>query len=65
MVVDDVNEFPGHISCSSLSKSEIVLPAFKNEQVFMVLDVDSEQLAAFDSDDVKYLGAIIKIIEGL
>jgi len=65
VVVEDVNAFPGHISCSSLSNSEIVLPAFKNDEVFLVLDADSEQLAAFDSDDEKYLGAVIKIIEGL
>lgn len=65
VVVEDVNAFPGHIACSLLSNSEIVLPAFKNDEVFLVLDADSEQLAAFDAVDEKYLGAIIKIIEGL
>jgi L-methionine (R)-S-oxide reductase len=65
IVVEDVESFPGHIACSALSKSEIVLPAFKNREVFLVLDVDSENLASFDMDDEKYLGEIIKIIESL
>jgi len=63
--VDNVDEFPGHIACSSLSKSEIVLPAFKNGEVFLVLDIDSEKLSDFDEEDEKQLGAIIKIIERL
>lgn len=65
LIVDDVDTFPGHIACSSLSKSEIVLPAFKNNKVWLVLDVDSEKLAAFDETDQKYLNEIIKIIESL
>ncbi len=65
LIVEDVDAFPGHIACSSLSKSEIVLPAFKNNKVWLVLDVDSEKLAAFDETDQKYLGEIIKIIESL
>lgn len=65
ILVDDVEAFPGHIACSSLSKSEIVLPAFKNNEVFLVLDADSDRLAAFDEVDEKYLGEIVKIIEGL
>lgn len=65
ILVEDVEAFPGHIACSSLSKSEIVLPAFKNNEVFLVLDADSDRLAAFDEVDEKYLGEIIKIIEGL
>ena len=65
IVVDDVDLFPGHIACSSLSKSEIVLPVFKNEKVEMVLDVDSDQLSFFDTVDEKYLGQIVKIMEAL
>lgn len=65
IIVDDVDTFPGHIACSALSKSEIVLPAFKNGEVFLVLDVDSERLAAFDHEDEKHLGEIIKIFESL
>ncbi len=63
--VNDVNTFPGHIACNALSQSEIVLPAYKNNEVFLVLDVDSEYLSGFDSDDEKYLGEVIKIIENL
>lgn len=65
LIVEDVDAFPGHIACSSLSKSEIVLPAFKNNKVWLVLDVDSEKLADFDETDQKYLGEVIKIIESL
>ena len=65
VIVEDVDNFPGHIACSALSKSEIVLPAFKNNEVCLVLDVDSDELRAFDEVDEKYLGAIIKIIESL
>jgi L-methionine (R)-S-oxide reductase len=55
MLVPDVDQFPGHIACSSLSKSEIVLPLFKNQEVIGVLDVDSNQLNDFDEVDEKYL----------
>ena len=55
LVVDDVEEFPGHIACSSLSKSEIVVPIYKNNTVIGVLDVDSDELATFDAIDEKYL----------
>lgn len=65
IVVDDVDLFPGHIACSSLSKSEIVLPVFKNEKVEMVLDVDSDQHSFFDAVDEKYLGQLVKIMEAL
>ena len=51
----NVDEFPGHIACSSLSKSEIVLPVIKNEKVIAVLDVDSSPLANFDQTDSNYL----------
>ena len=63
IVVANVEEFPGHIACSSLSKSEIVLPAFdKNGEVFLILDVDSEHLAAFDAVDQHYLEKIMLLI---
>jgi len=65
VLVEDVDQFPGHIACSALSKSEIVLPAFKNGEVFLVLDVDSDNYKTFDHDDRKYLGEIIQIIESL
>ena len=59
----DVEKFPGHIACSSESKSEIVLPIFKNNQTFGVLDIDSAEINTFDQTDKKYLEKIIKIIE--
>lgn len=66
IVVEDVDQFPGHIACSSLSRSEIVLPAFdKNGNVTLVLDVDSEHLATFDETDRLYLEQVIRIIENL
>lgn len=63
MLVPDVDEFPGHIACSSDSKSEIVLPAFKNGEVALVLDVDSDQLNDFDETDQHYLSQVMTIIE--
>jgi L-methionine (R)-S-oxide reductase len=63
ILVPDVEKFPGHIACSSDSKSEIVLPAFKNTNVFLVLDVDSDKLNDFDKTDERYLGEVIRIIE--
>lgn len=62
-IVPDVNEFPGHIACSTGSKSEIVLPAFKNNEVVMVLDVDSDKMNDFNEVDKLYLGQLIQIIE--
>lgn len=55
ILVPDVDQFPGHIACSSLSKSEIVVPIIKNKEVIGVLDVDSDQLNDFDEVDEKYL----------
>ncbi len=55
IIVDDVDEFPGHIACSSASKSEIVVPLLKNNVVIGVLDIDSNELATFDTTDEKYL----------
>ncbi len=66
VIVPDVEEFPGHIACSSASKSEIVLPAFdKNGDVFLVLDVDSDLLDDFSAIDAEGLGKIMQIVEGL
>jgi len=62
-LVPDVEEFPGHIACSSDSKSEIVLPAFKNDEVALVLDVDSDKLNDFDETDERYLKQVIHIVE--
>jgi len=63
IIVPDVDQFPGHIACSSLSKSEIVIPIFnKNKEVIMVIDVDSEKLADFDQIDEIYLNKIANLI---
>lgn len=63
ILVPDVEEFPGHIACSSASKSEIVLPAFKNGEVALVLDVDSDKLNDFDEVDERELEKVMRIIE--
>ena len=64
VIVPDVEVFPGHIACSSASKSEIVLPAFdKNGDVFLVLDVDSDVLNDFSTDDAEGLEQIMRIVE--
>jgi L-methionine (R)-S-oxide reductase len=63
IIVPNVDEFPGHIACSSASKSEIVLPAFKNNEVALVLDVDSDQLNDFDETDRKALEKLMRAIE--
>lgn len=64
VIVEDVEKFPGHIACSSASKSEIVVPIFdKNGEVFGVLDVDSDKLNDFSEIDAEGLQGIIKIIE--
>ncbi|MDR3694996.1 GAF domain-containing protein [Mucilaginibacter sp.] len=62
LIVPDVDAFPGHIACSSLSKSEIVLPLFKDGTVVAVLDVDSEALDQFDETDAQYLEQIITMV---
>ena len=62
LIVPDVEKFSGHIACSSLSKSEIVVPLFRNGQVMGVLDVDSDELDQFDEIDQKYLEEIIQLI---
>lgn len=58
IVVPDVEEFPGHIACSSESKSEIVVPVWKNKEVSAVLDIDSEFLSTFDETDKVWLEKI-------
>ncbi len=59
IVVPDVEEFPGHIACSSASKSEIVVPIFKNNEVWAVFDIDSEKLSTFDKTDKEWLERIV------
>jgi GAF domain-containing protein len=63
LVVTDVNAFPGHIACSSLSKSEIVVPVFRAGQVVAVLDVDSDQESFFDEIDAQYLEKIVGLLK--
>lgn len=62
LIVPDVEKFPGHIACSSLSKSEIVVPVVRNSEVIAVLDVDSAELNHFDKTDQKYLEQIVELI---
>ena len=62
LIVPDVEKFPGHIACSSLSKSEIVVPVMRNGEVIAVLDVDSDQLDQFDATDQYYLEQIVDLI---
>lgn len=61
-LVPDVDAFPGHIACSSASKSEIVVPVFRGDQVAMVLDVDSDLIDDFDSTDQLYLEKLMAIL---
>ena len=63
LIVPDVEKFPGHIACSSLSKSEIVLPIIRSGQVVGVLDVDAVNLNEFDQIDSIYLQKIVDLIE--
>ena len=62
VVVPDVEEFPGHIACSSESRSEIVVPIFNDADIIAVLDIDSRDLATFDDIDANYLEQIAKLI---
>lgn len=55
IIVSDVEQFPGHIACSAASRSEIVVPVFRNETIKYLLDIDSERLNSFDQTDSKYL----------
>lgn len=63
LIVEDVEKFPGHIACSSLSRSEIVLPIIQNNEVAGVLDVDSEELGHFDETDKIYLEEILSFVK--
>ena len=62
IVVENVEQFPGHIACSSESKSEIVVPLLKNGEVIGVLDIDSERLATFDAADQLWLEQIAEVV---
>ena len=62
LVVPDVEQFPGHIACSSASRSEIVVPVFHNDEIIAVLDIDSEHLATFDSTDATYLEKVVSFL---
>ena len=62
LIVPDVEKFPGHIACSSLSKPEIVVPVIKNGIVVAVLDVDSDSYDQFDTTDQQYLEQIVNLI---
>ncbi|MBO9571316.1 MAG: GAF domain-containing protein [Chitinophagaceae bacterium] len=63
IIVPDVNAFPGHIACSSLSLSEIVVPVIRNNEVIGVLDVDSEEYSRFDDTDKRYLEQLVALIK--
>ena len=62
LVVRDVEEFPGHIACSSLSRSEIVVPIFKQDKIIGVLDIDSTEVGTFDETDREYLEKAMDIL---
>ena len=64
IVVPDVEAFPGHIACSSLSRSEIVVPILQGGDVVAVLDIDSRELATFDEQDASGLEALAQLIAG-
>jgi L-methionine (R)-S-oxide reductase len=65
ILVPNVDEFPGHIACSSLSKSEIVVPLIRNNELMGVLDVDSDQLNDFDETDEKYLNELCEWLSSI
>ena len=62
IVVPNVHEFPGHIACSSLSQSEIVVPMFCDNEVYAVLDIDSKELSTFDETDKDWLEKIVRLL---
>ncbi len=64
VVVPDVDQFPGHIACSSLSRSEIVVPVWSGNRIIAVLDIDSDQLDAFDEIDAHYLEKVCDLLRG-
>lgn len=61
-VVPDVELFPGHIACSSLSRSEIVVPVWRNSEIVAVLDIDSEHISTFDTTDQEWLEKIVQLL---
>ena len=61
-VVADVEQFPGHIACSSLSRSEIVVPVWSNGEIVAVLDIDSEHLSTFDHTDKEWLEKLVALL---
>ena len=63
VVVPDVELFPGHIACSSESRSEIVVPVFSSGQIIAVLDIDSKDLSTFDDVDKQWLEEIVKVFD--
>lgn len=62
VVVPDVEQFPGHIACSSESRSEIVVPVFHGDDIIAVLDIDSRELATFDQTDAHWLEQVVNLI---
>ncbi len=65
LVVPDVDKFPGHIACSSLSRSEIVVPVIKKGTVVAVLDIDSKDLSSFDATDARHLESLSEMLSNL
>jgi GAF domain-containing protein len=63
LIVPDVEKFPGHIACSSLSRSEIVVPIIRNNEVVAVLDADSGDLDSYDETDQRFLEEIVSWVE--
>ena len=63
LIVDDVDQFPGHIACDAASKSEIVIPIFKDGKLIAVLDIDSPQKSRFSKEEAQYLEQFVKILE--
>ena len=64
VVVPDVEQFPGHIACSSESRSEIVVPLFQNDEVVAVLDIDSREVGTFDEEDARWLEEVVRLVVG-
>lgn len=62
IVVPNVEKFPGHIACSSESRSEIVVPVWQNQQIIAVLDIDSKDLDTFDETDLRYLEKAVSLL---
>lgn len=63
IIVPDVEQFPGHIACSSESRSEIVVPVWQHDEIVAVLDIDSRELGTFDQTDQEYLEQIVKLLD--